>query len=135
MNDTLPDPWEPTSQLSEHLQEHAVDPMVSGQLWVERSRQQIPLPNGDRPARCGTSTYAPKHLDVKRVRIDTLNPRGADEDPRNDPFDSGKGDRSFEGVGLSAEGVAPYSDRDTSECLLTFGRVQDVVCQHDHPGT
>src|SRR5258707_7561752 len=59
----------------DQLREHAVDPVVPGQLRVEGRRQQIPLPNGDDPTCSRPATHTREHLDAVRALVHRLDPR------------------------------------------------------------
>src|SRR3954451_15143289 len=116
----------------DHPHEQLVHPVVAGDLGVERSGQQVRLPDGDDPTDCLARGDPGDDLDVLP---NLLHPWRTDEHRMEPPAEVGHVQVGLEGVHLAAEGVAPDHHAEPADGLLSRDTGLDVVGKHDHPGT
>src|SRR3954447_21395892 len=116
----------------DHFHEQLVHPVVACDLGVERSGQQVRLPDGDDPTDCLTRGDPGDDLDVLPH---LLHPRRSDEHRVEPLVEVAHVQIGLERVHLAAEGFAADHDVEPADGLLSSDARLDVVGEHDHPGT
>src|SRR3954471_9081497 len=104
---------------------------VTGELGMERRRQQRTLSYGDDPTG-GLTVVDPRERLDRFAQL--LPPGGPDEHGMHRFVQPPEADVALEGVDLPAEGVAPHRHVDPAHADLVGGAVEHPVGQQDHAG-
>src|SRR3954471_7676649 len=117
--------------ISHDRHEQLMHPRVTGELGMERRRQQRTLSYGDDPTGGLTVVDLRERLNGF---AELLDPGRPDEHGMHRFVQPAEADVALERVDLASEGVAPHGHVDAADAHLVGGAVEHPVGQQDHAG-